>query len=79
MLKEKLIEELQKLPDGIEVCILDKRRNLNHRTAPNINNNGYYPIFSVIKVQEYPVKEVVLEFENYDYDEDGNYIKNDED
>lgn len=29
MKKEKLIEELQKLPNGIEICVFDWRKNFN--------------------------------------------------
>jgi hypothetical protein len=46
MKKEKLIEELEKLPDGIEVCIFDYRKNLANDIGDG-SSEGVYSDFEI--------------------------------
>lgn len=46
MKKEKLIEELQKLPDGVEVVVFDWRKNLSEDSGDG-SSAGIYPEFDV--------------------------------
>lgn len=46
MKKEKLIKELQKLPDGVEVCVFDWRKNLGDDSGDG-SSAGLYPEFDV--------------------------------
>lgn len=81
MKKEKLIEELQKIPDGIEVCVFDWRKNLNNDCGDG-SSVGIYPDFKVeLMVDDFIPKGgapwVGLNVENDDYDENGLFINND--
>lgn len=75
MKKEKLIEELQKLPDGIEICLFDWRQNIfNHSGELDDPSNGIgiHDEFKVEHVKENVSKPfAVLSFENSDYEPDG--------
>ena len=53
MIKEKLIEALQKLPDGINVNLFDHRKCM-HDDCGDGSHEGIYPEFEieVIKIEE---------------------------
>lgn len=79
MKKEKLIEELQKLPEGIDVCVCDWRKNLNDDCGEG-SSVGIYPDFKVELLDKSEIKDgctpfVVLSIENDDYDEYGCLVK----
>lgn len=46
MKKEELIEKLQKLPDNIEVCVFDWRKNVNDDCGDG-SGVGIYPNFII--------------------------------
>lgn len=46
MKKEDLINELQKLPDGVEVCVFDWRKNL----GDDIGDGSHAGIYSDVEV-----------------------------
>lgn len=86
MKKEKLIEELSKLPDGVEISIFDWQKNLNNGEDTNI---GMYPKFD-IELHTLEPDELesfkdqfdvdfkpfaTLNIENDDYDNEGKFIK----
>lgn len=75
MLKEDLIKELEKYPDGTEVVIADWRKNLHHDSGDG-SSEGLVKDFKVGFADKDDVKEgtltfIALEFDNDDYDEDG--------
>jgi hypothetical protein len=88
MKKEKLIEELQKLPDGIEVVVFDWRKNLSEDDGDG-SGAGIYPEFDVEFHQLEPdeaeyfkerndkdfVPFISLGFKSDDYDDDGRCLK----
>ena len=86
MKKEKLIEELQKLPDDIEVCLFDWRKNLCYADGDDEGcGEGIYPdleinVYSLEANEAKFYKEqndkdyksfALLSFDNDDYDDDG--------
>jgi hypothetical protein len=87
MKKEKLIEQLQMLPDGVEVILFDWRKNLSEDSGDG-SSAGIYPEFDVELHQLEPdeaefYKEqhdedfkpfAALGFGNDDYDDDGRLI-----
>lgn len=75
MKKEKLIEELQKLPDGIEICVFDWRKNLNNDCGDG-SSIGIYPDFEIELMDKSQIKKgsspfATINIENDDYEEDG--------
>lgn len=80
MKKEKLIEELQKLPDGIEVCVFDWRKNLNADYGDGEGcSAGIYPNFDIEVQQKNTIPEktkpfATLNILNDDYDNNGGRI-----
>ena len=75
MKKEKLIEELQKLPNGIEICVFDWRKNLNNDCGEG-SGIGIYPDFKIELMDKSQVKKgskifATLNIKNDDYNEDG--------
>ena len=82
MKKELLIEELQKLPDGIEVCVFDHRKCM-HDDSGDGSSEGVHPEFNVEVIsiepeevehyKEHHGKDFIpwaaLSFENDDYEE----------
>lgn len=87
MKKEKLIEELQKLPEGTEVCIFDWKKNMGDDWGDG-SSEGIYPDIEVEYMnlegdeaenyKEQHDKEyipwVALNFENDDYDDKGRLV-----
>jgi hypothetical protein len=78
MKKEKLIEELQKFPNGIEVCLYDWRKNLCYESGDG-SGAGIYPKFEVEKLGKKDIVEgckpfVTLSFENDDYNDAGDLV-----
>jgi len=72
---EQIIEELQKLPAGIEVCIFDWRRNLSDDNGEG-SGEGIHPEFSISMVTEEEIVQssplfAVMTFNNDDYEDDG--------
>lgn len=47
MKKEKLIEHLQQLPEGVDVLIFDPKKNLNGQNADNQSSAGLYEKFDI--------------------------------
>ena len=80
MKKEKLIEELQKLPDGVEVCIMDWRKELHNDPGDGSGcSAGIYPKFDVgMAGEDFKAEDsedfAILTFENDDYDNDGRVL-----
>jgi len=89
MKKESLIEELQKLPEGMEVCVFDWRKNFFH--DPGDGSGCGEGIYSQLEVEVHKLegaeakfykemndKEFVpfaaISFRNDDYDDDGNCL-----
>lgn len=75
MIKEKLIEELQKLPDGVEVCICDWRKQLHHDvgcgSGAGIEARFEVQMLGVEDITEGSKPFAVLSFDNDDYDNSG--------
>lgn len=83
MTKEKLIEMLQKLPEGIHVSICDIRKNVHFGGDDEGTYEGLYHDFKIDVVP----KEMLLKgakmfacliFENEEYTEDGDLIEKEE-
>lgn len=75
MKKEKLIQELQKLPDGVEICVFDVRKNIDHDLGDG-SSEGIYPHYEISMMDEEGVQEgtepfAVLTIENDDYPDYG--------
>jgi hypothetical protein len=84
MKKEDLIKELQKLPDGIEICVLDWKKNLGDDDGSG-SSEGIYPSFGIGVYELEPdeaefykeqngkdfISFAYLDFENEDYDDNG--------
>jgi hypothetical protein len=75
MKREQLIEELQKLPEGIEVCVFDWRMNL-HDDSGDGSSAGIYSDFNIAVYGEDEIVEdtipfATLEINNDDYNNDG--------
>lgn len=84
MKKEKLIEQLQKLPGGIEVCIYDWRKNFGDDDGDG-SGTGVYDKFDIAIVSLEPdeaeyfadrherefVPWAAMGFNNEDYNDDG--------
>jgi len=73
MKKEKLIEELQKLPDNTEVCLFDYKKNMDN-DAGDGSSSGIYPDFEVTMLTLEDVAKghdlfAILSFDNDDYDD----------
>lgn len=74
MLKEKLIEELSKLPAGTEVCIFDFKRNI----ADDCGEGSAVGIYKDFDVEMITEKEIptgvkpfgVLSFNNDEFDDE---------
>ena len=82
MKKSELLEKLARYPDDIEVCIMDWRKNSGEDDGEGNSSAGIYPVFKIGRIPE-DVEEddeettpfLALEFENEDYDNDGNRIE----
>jgi hypothetical protein len=88
MLIENLIEQLQKLPKGTNVCLYDHRKNMGDDSGDG-SSAGIYPEFEISLMDLEPdeiefLKEqhdrdfvpwVAIAFDNDDYDEDGRLIE----
>jgi len=76
MLKEKLIAELQNLPEGTEVCLFDYRKNFfNDSGDGEGSSSGIYKQFEISYLEKEDIVEgtkpfAVMSFDNDDYDED---------
>lgn len=75
MKKEELIEKLQKLPEGIEICVFDWRKNLNDDCGDG-SSVGVYPEFEIELISKDSIPKgnkpwVAFNIENDDYNEDG--------
>lgn len=78
MLKEDLISELLKIPDGTEVVLMDYRKNLHHSCADG-TSEGLYSKYDVEMVgfEEIPNGAdpfAVISFTNDEYEKDGTKI-----
>jgi len=75
MKTDKLIEELQKMPQNLDVCVADWRKHI-HNADDEPNGIGIEPSFKVelIEGNGVPVPFIALSFENDDYDEDGERV-----
>lgn len=81
MKKEKLIEELNKYPDGTEVCLCDIRMNLHHDYG-NGSDHGLYSDFEIEHIKADQTRDdskpfIAINFENDDYASDGTHVYND--
>jgi hypothetical protein len=77
MKKEDLIKQLEQLPAGIEVCIMDWRKNLHHANDEP-NTESIEPDFNLARAEEgSPRPFIALEFKNDDYLDSG--LKSDPD
>lgn len=79
MKKEELIEKLQKLPDNIEVCVFDWRKNVNDDCGDG-SGVGIYPNFIIELMGKSEIKKgykpfLAITIENDDYNECGKLIK----
>ena len=87
MLVENLLEHLQKIPKGTNVCIYDWRKNLGDDIGEG-SSEGIYADFEISMVnleaeeaeffKEQHDKEftpwLAISFENVDYNDDGKYL-----
>lgn len=71
MKKEELLEKIKALPDGVEVCIFDHRKNLHHANDEP-QGMGIEKSFEVDMMKDgEPKPFAVLSFTNDDYESDG--------
>lgn len=74
MKKEEFIKEIEKLPDGIDICITDWRKNLNRANGSHEGSTaGVYSDFEIGVARKDEIADnqepfAFISFENEDYE-----------